>query len=489
LLRFASTLLAAGALLTAHLFASARAHVVPVARTGLVARTAVVVPVAPTAVVVRSQQSATLWTAPAALSLCPAGAPARVVFPSDSPSHATGRGAVVWSASSTCPGGEGARVDAIGAGDVPGVAIIPSTATGRPLAPSGPLAASGAPHGKIIIAGANPREADEGLSIQGAARGPFAALHPDAGTADPIALTTAYLGDIALASPPAGGLQRGAVNVHVERFFSHGFTRNVVARAASGGGPLQALTLAMDYRAEALAVWVQHGAIYARLVPSRGAAHPLERLAAVGAHPRIAALLSDDNRAIVAWVEQRGSQTSVFIDRSKPGVRFGSPELLERFNDPDGLSSPAASPSLVRLSSESVVLAWAGSADGHWVVRAAPVDLNGVLGLSTIAAPDADALLADLAPGPDDDALLLWTEPQPTAAGVPDVRREALFAAHGLNTSPGASLFGEPELVAAPAPVSDAAVAFDPASDRAVAVWQGEAARIEYSIRGRVAGP
>jgi hypothetical protein len=325
--------------------------------------------------------------------------------------------------------------------------------------------------------------------IQGAARGPFAELHPAAGSADPIALTTAYLGDVALASPPAGGLDHGALSIHVERFFSHSFTRNVLARAASGGGPVQALTLAMDYRAETLAVWVQSGAIYARLVPSRGAAHPLERLASIGAHPRIAALLSDDNRAIVAWVEQHGAQTSVFIDRSKPGVRFGAPELLERFNDPDGLSSPAASPTLVRLSSESVVLAWAGCANGHWVVRAAPVDLNGVLGLSTIAAPDADALLADLAPGPDDDALVLWTEPQPSAAGTPDVRREALFAARGLDTSPGASLFGEPELLAAPAPVSGAAVAFDPASDRAVAVWQGEAGRIEYSIRGRAAGP
>jgi len=479
-LRVVSTLLAAAALLAAHLVAPGPAHV---------AHAAAVVPVARAAAAVPSHANSTPWSAPATLSPCPADAAARVVFPSDSPSHATGRGAIIWSASSACPGGEGTRVNAIGAGDLPGAAIIPSTAAGQPLALLGPLVASGAPHGKIMIAGANPREADEGLSIQGAARGPFAVLHPSAGSTDPIALTTAYLGDVALASPPAGGLRRGGLDVHVERFFSHSFTRNVLARAASGGGRLQALTLAMDYRAETLAVWVQHGALYARLVPGRGAAHPLERLASIGAHPRIAALLSDDNRAIVAWVEQHGMQTSVFIDRSKPGVRFGSPELLERFDDPDGLSSPAASPSLVRLSSESVVLAWAGSADGHWVVRAAPVDLNGVLGLSTIAAPNADALLADLAPGPDDDALLLWTEPQPTAAGAPDVRREALFAAHGLNTSPGASLFGEPELVAAPAPVGDAAVAFDPASDRAVAVWQGEAARIEYSIGGRAGGP
>jgi hypothetical protein len=430
------------------------------------------------------QQSPTPWSVPVALSQCAAGPSARVVFPSDSPSHATGNGAIVWSASSTCPGGQGARVDALGAGDLPGAPLVPRTAAGQPLAPIGPLAASGAPNGKILIAGTDPKEANAGLALQGAAGGPFAALHPGAGSAAPIALTTAYLGDVALASPPAGG----ELNVHVERFFSHSFIRNVSAHAA-GGGPLHALTLAMDFRAETLAVWIQKGVIYARLVPSKGAEHPLQRLAAVGGHTKIAALLSDDNRAIVAWAEQRGTQTSVFVDRSMLGVRFGSPELLERFNDPDRLSSPAASPSLVRLSSESVVMAWAGSADGHWVVRAAPVDLNGVLGVSTIAAPDANALLAALAPGPDDDALLLWTEPQSTAAGLPDMQRQALFAAHGPNTAPHSKLFGEPEELAQPAPVNDATVAFDPDSNRAVAVWRGEAARIEYSIRGRPPSP
>ena len=129
----------------------------------------------------------------------------------------------------------------------------------------------------------------------------------------------------------------------------------------------------MDYRSEVLAVWVQGGTLYARLLPGQGAARPAERLARVGAHPHIAALLSDDGRAIVAWSEQRGARTSVYIDRSGSGVRFRAAELLERFEDPDGLTAPAASPSLVRLSSESVMLAWAGASAGHWVVRTASV--------------------------------------------------------------------------------------------------------------------
>ena len=147
-------------------------------------------------------------------------------------------------------------------------------------------------------------------------------------------------------------------------------------------------------------------------------------------------MLSDDRRAIVAWADGRGSETTVYLDRSATGVRFGAPQLLERFHDPDGLPSPAASPSLVRLSSESVLLAWAGSAAGHWVIRAAPVDLNGLGAISTIAAPSGDALLADLTAGPVGDALVLWTEPAPTAAGAPDMQRQALFAARGYDAAP-----------------------------------------------------
>ena len=141
------------------------------------------------------------------------------------------------------------------------------------------------------------------------------------------------------------------MNVHVERFFAHAFVRNVAGHSVDAA-PVQALTLAMDFRSEVLAVWVQGGTIYARLLPNKGAARPIQRLASV------------DERAIVAWSEQRDEQTAVYLDRSAPGVHFGAPQLLERVRDPDGSSAPAASPSLVRLSSESVMLAWAGASAG-----------------------------------------------------------------------------------------------------------------------------
>jgi hypothetical protein len=434
---------------------------------------------------------ATPWSAPAVLSPCAAGAAPQVVFPSDSPSHATGAGAIVWSAAPGCPGGEGARVAAIGASDQPGAPAVPRTAAHKPIAPRGPLLAGGAPHGQIVIAGTAPGVGAPGLLIQGAAAGPFAALAPAGGSAAPTALTTAYLGDVALASAPArfGAGAPPELDLHVERFFSHDFTHNVTERVAAGAGPVQALTLAMDYRSEALAAWVQGGAIYARLEPERGAAGPLQRLAPAGAHPHIAALLSDDRRAIVAWSEQQGTQTSVYIDRSATGVRFRAPQLLERFANPDGLPAPAASPSLVRLSSESVMLAWAGSAAEHWVVRTAPVYLNGLGAVGTIAAPGTDAMLADLTAGPAADALVLWTEPSPSALGPPDMDSQAIFAARGFDAGQERTVFDPPEQVAAPAAVRSLSAAFDPDSDRAVAVWQGEADAIEYSVRTGGAGP
>ncbi len=421
-----------------------------------------------------------------------------MVFPSDRPNHSTGAGAIVWSDSSRCPGGEGARVAALSPSDEPLAPSVPRTVAGRPIAPQGALLASGAPHGQVLIAGSSPGTPAVGLLIQGAAGGPFAALAPAGGAAAPMALATGYLGDVALAAPSAGATPNqpsgradsgpNGLNVHVERFFAHDFVRNLTGRTA-GTTPIHALTLAMDFRSEMLAVWVQGATIYARLIPNKGAARRIQRLATVGAHPQVTAVLSDDERAIVAWSEQRGNETTVYADRSATGVRFRAPELLERFRDPDDTLAPSASPSLVRLSSESVMLAWAGALDGHWVVRAAPVDLNGIGDASTIAAPGTDALLARLAAGPAGDAIVLWTEPLPTAAGPPDMARQAIFAARGFDNSQASSQFGAPEQLAPPAAISDPTVAIDPDSDRAVAIWRGEADAIEYSIRAPGAAP
>jgi hypothetical protein len=370
----------------------------------------------------------------------------------------------------------------IGSGDVPGATFAPRSPSGRSLAPSGPLAVSGAPHGQIAIAGATPGEAGHGLLIQGAAQGPFASLTLPGGlAAAPLALDHAYLGDVGLVSASGPGANPARLRFDVERYFATSPSRDVTVTAPAAS--VRALTLALDYRTDALVLWVQGTSLYTRDLPASRAPASTQRLGSAGPHVRVAALLSDDNRAIVAWTDDRAGTTSVYLDRSAVGVRFGAPTLLERFRDPDGLRSPVASPRLIRLSSESVMIAWAGSSAGHWAVRAAPIDRRGLRTVTTIAAPTGDALLADLVPGPDDDALALWTEPVPGAEGTPDMGHQAILAARGFDTYPGQAIFGAPEPVAPPALVLDAGAAIDPSNDRAIAMWRGEGAVAEYSIR------
>ncbi len=438
---------------------------------------------APTTQLQAAEQAPT-WSAPATLANCPAQGGASVVFPDESPSHGTGAGALVWEASAGCPGGEGARVAPIGSADLPGESRIPRTSAGAALELHGPLLASGAPHGQVLIAGYSPQLKSAGVLLQGPAGGPFATLSPSGGASAPIALATAYLGDVALAAPPlrSGHGHAGAsLHVHVERFFARGFDRSASAGSVADG-PVQSPTLALDYRSEALAVWVQAGTIYAQLLPATGSPAPIQTLAHTGTHVTISALLSDDDRAIVAWAQQTGDHTAIYLDRSAAGVSFHEPELIERFHDPAGLASPPGSPRLVRLSFEGVMMAWAGEAGGRWVLRGAPIDLHGIGSISTLAAADGQALLADLAPGPHGDALALWTVPATSAGGHLEVDRQTLYAARVTDAPSRRTEFGEPEELAAAAPVAGASATFDPDSGRAVVAWQGQGGAIEYSI-------
>ncbi len=425
---------------------------------------------------VQGVASAAPWSAPARVEACPALEGAQVLFPSDKPEQPTGPGALAWQASAACAGGEGPRISRIGANDVPGTPSAPVAAHGRASAPVGALLASTAPHGQVLLAGAT-----GGTPIQGLAGSPFSGLGSLTGR-PVLATANAYLDDVALATgPPTGG-----VELDVERWYGHGVDRSA-AISKSSPQAVRGLTLAMDFRSDALAVWAQSGSILARDMPASGPAQQIQHLGPAASRVQIAALLSDDNRGIAAWSEESGGVVSVYLDRSAPGVRFHTPTLLERFPQPDGLAPPSASPRLIRLSSESVMVAWAGASEGHWVVRTAAIDLLGVGAPNTIAAPGTDALLADLVPGPDDDALVLWTQPQPSP-GSPEPPVQSIFAARGFDAYPRRTEFGAPEQVAPPGPDRDTTVAFDPHGDGAIALWRGANDALEYAIRSPADG-
>jgi hypothetical protein len=406
------------------------------------------------------------WSPPALLSTCAGnGAPA-VVFPSDSPTHATGPGAVLWPAVPGCSGGAATQVAAVGPDDVP--------ARPRPLALTGATAARG-PYGRVVMAGA----ALSGRSVavvQGTAGATLAASSQPGGP--PLALASAYLGDVALASAQPSG--RGGLRFRVERWFARSFGpwREIVP-----SGAISEPVLALDYRSDLLAVWRQRGAILARDEPASGRVEPLQRLAGAAGAVHVAALRSDDNRAIVAWSVQRAGVTSVYLDQSAPGVRFVRPQLLERYRNPYGMAAPAASPQLVRLRSESVMLAWQGASAGSWVVRAAPVDQLGLRQVTTLTPPSGNALLAALAPAPDGGALALWTEPLGAAGGTPDLHDAAIAGAGGIDTFPGLATFGPPEAIAPPGPNESPQLAVDPRTDAALAVWRTDGGELEYAIR------
>ncbi|HUA73586.1 MAG TPA: hypothetical protein VL988_02405 [Solirubrobacteraceae bacterium] len=423
------------------------------------------------------------WSEPATLSPCASSGGARAVFPRDKPTHGTGRGAVVWSAAAGCPQGAGTFVSAIGGGDVPGRPAYALAHGGARLVLHPPLAVAPAPHGQLAIAGSGGARGG-GMLVQGAAGGPFSPLGALAGTARASSLFTAYLGDVALVSPIAGGLDGGGLELRVERYFARSLSPTITV--PGHGGAIESPTVSLDFRTDAILVWRQAGSLYAREVPAadRGdPSQPTQRLATVSPAPRVAALISDNNRAMVAWADERAGQTAIWFDYSATGVRFGRPQLLERFSNPAGARYPTTSPLLVRLSSESVMLAWTGAQDGRWVVRTAAVDLNGLRQRSTISPPGADALLDDLQPGPDGEAIALWSAPQRTPDGKLDMHTPALFAARGIDARPGITIFGGPEQVAPAGPNGEPTLAFDPGTDRALALWRGPGGAIDYSLR------
>jgi hypothetical protein len=423
------------------------------------------------------------WSAPARLGSCASSGAARAVFPHSAPSEASGSGAIVWSAARSCPQGAGTLVSRLGSGDLPSQPSYARAPSGRRLSLRAPLAIAPAPHGQIAIAGSGDADGAAGTLVQGTASGPFSLLGSIDGLAQAGTLATGYLGDLAAVSPPASSAGTVGLSLSVERFFAHTLSPTVKLAPAAHGA-IEAPTVSLDYRSDAILAWAQGGALYASEKPASGRALGAQRLAGVGRSPHVSALISDDHRAIVAWAQERAGVSSVYVDQSADGVRFDSPpQLLERFVDPGGVRYPSRSPLLVRLSSESVMLAWSGAAGGHWVVRAAAIDQNGVGAPSTISSPQGDALLSDLQPGPDGEAIALWSEPQRVTNGTLDLSDQAIVAARGYDSYPTQTIFSAPEQIAPPGPGEEATLAIDPASDRALALWRGAAGVIEYSIR------
>ena len=396
------------------------------------------------------------WSQPLVLDPCAAAGNPGVAFPSDQPAHRTGEGALVWARGASCARELGVRVAAIGPADrfareqdIPGSASAASAST---RSPSAAIELTGAQAGRTL------------LSVAGTLRElpPLSGPALTAASSAPIALATAYRGQtVALyvqrsAHGNALVLRRGPIAAG---------GANGVEPVELGAEDVEATAAALDYRTQAIAAWAQDAGVYARSLPGRRSlSGPIERLGSGGGDPALAALVSDDGRAIVAWMARERGRTNVYATISQPGIRFGTPRLLESYRDPDGAAPPAASLRLMRLSSGRVLIAWPGADSGRYVVRLAHVSVHGVEAPLTIAlGATGDSLLEDIAPGPRGDWVALWTHAN---------KARALYATYGGLTPSGTPLHGAAEEVSAAVLAGSARVAIDPDSDRAIAAWR-----------------
>jgi hypothetical protein len=401
------------------------------------------------------------WSGPSQLGRCALAAPA-VVFPSSAPSIPSGPGAVVW-ASRCAPAAT--PVWTLSLAELDGGRARAARSRAVSGASPASLQAVGGSGARITAAAAEPDAAFVLLQGRaGAGPGVSVALH---GAATAAALARAYLGDAALATVT----EAPALEVRVQRYFLGSFTaRQAVPIPA---GPVTALTATMDYRSDVLLAWQQGGYIYAHMVRASGRADPTQRLGPSAPHPQLRALVSDNDHGMVAWsTAQAGPggapRTSVFVDLSEPGVRFGAPARLASFADPGLVGRSPGSLALVRLSSENVLLAWTARERGRYVVRAAPAVYAATRPSALVSDVRTQAVLSDLAAGPAGEAIAVWRASEGPAF---DPHRAALWAARAFilrHDRPGVALA---EQLAPPGSNGAASVGVDPASDRAVVAW------------------
>ncbi len=425
------------------------------------------------------------WSAPALLTRCSAATGPLVIFPASDPHTSSGEGTILWTGDPTaCPSPgapAGIGIAPIGAGDLPDLAESLPRAAGPPRRLGGVVAAAGVGDGRVLLAAAV-APARIGV-IEGRAATAFGRSIAVSAASTPVATATSYLGDVALVTVNS---RTGKVELRIQHRGVPGLTRRVVM--STRARPVSAVAVGLDYRGDALVAWAQNGLIYRRVQYASGGLDQIEQIAASPPAPQLQALISDDNRGILAWTTAApagpGTVSRVYLATSRPGVHFGRPRLLEQFADPPGLGLPDGSLRLVRLASEGVMLGWTGMSHGRYVVRAASISQAAPRPSTVVSDPATDAILTDFATGPRGEAIALWLT-APRQAGSLDAGRLQIVAARGVTEAPGTAVFAAPESVGRRGAVGAPRLAIDPATGDAVAVWRslGADPGIAYAVR------
>jgi hypothetical protein len=428
--------------------------------------------------------SSSAWSAAATIRTCGSASDPRVVFPYSLPSVRSGHGAILWlGAAPSCPrGGATALVSAtLHSDDQP--SLPRALSAGAAL--SGPLAAAGTTAGQIVAvagerAGAVLGEAPAGY--------PLAHLQQLGGPADEVATADGWIGDADVVSTASlHGTE--AIELRAQRHYARSFAAPVIMR--EGTAQISSLTVAMDFRADSIVLWVAGGDLHAQWVSNNGRPNGPQVLGPAGYDTQIGAVLSDNNRAFVIWTDQpapgRSGPTTIFLDHSGSNVVFASrPRVLTTFTQPSAQRLGPGAVALVRETpSEGVLAAWTLVQGSSYVVAAAGLTSHTVLPAATIAQQGADLRLAALATGPHDDVVAVLERAPRTSSGF-DSAEQAILAARTVPGGPGGVAFGTPAQLAAPGPNGEVSVAVDPDNDEALVAWQtqsGGSARVAYAVR------
>lgn len=416
------------------------------------------------------------WSPATALRTCGAATTPRVVFPESAPDARSGPGAIVW-LGTACPSGPATLDAAVLSADSP---RPPASLTTTPLDRFAALA--GTTHGQLVaVAGAVGRPVlGEGRATRG-----FATLKPLRGHDSLIATQTGVLGDVDVATVrrTATGY---AIEIRAQRHYQHHFGRTVAIRA--GPAAPSALAIGMDYRANRLIVWDERGELYARYITNKNHVKARQTLGPAGYAPRLATVLSDDDRAFVIWTNEppRGTAGSakVLLAHSAIGPRFHGYRTLASFPESATLRLGAGAVGAERLSGEGVALLWPTlTQSGNLALDAAAAVSNGkVRAPNVVSLAGEDVRLGAVATGPDNELVALVEVAPRTGAGF-DANHQAIYAIRSnVVRDPGGLGFGALTELAPPGPNSAPAVAIDPANDHALAAWQTGSASIEWSL-------
>ncbi len=423
----------------------------------------------------------------ATLESCGSALSPKVVFPASMPGARSGPGAILWLGGA--PGCSSSRssidVATLGEDDRPGAAarFVSFAALSAPL--SGPLTVAGTTAGQAVAAAGAPAA----LYAEGPASARSGSVHRLAGPPTLVATATGFIGDVDIANVAPGPRGAPVIELREQRHYERAFGEPRTL-ASAGSAAVSALALGMDFRGDTIVVWAQGGSVYARGVSNTGVVGALARLGESGSAPQLAAVLSDDTRAIVLWTDQppRGASAStrVLFDQSATQLRFSSPLVLDAYVQPRSLRLGAGADAVVRLSTEGVLIAWTSYAQGSYLVRAAGVTQHGAETPVAASQAGADERLAAIAAGPHGDAALALVRAPRTEAGfAPD--GEAIVATSSYHPRGGGVAFTAPLSLAAAGENGAPSVAVDPATDAAVYTWRtvrAGAASVAYAVRG-----